>query len=378
MRHWILCVAYFAALAFGWWGAAPVVAAAELHKTENVIFCMNDGFRWQEVFGGVETSLLNKSNVEPKNPARVAALKQRFCRETPEASREAVMPFFWSVIAKNGQIYGNQTKQSAAKITNTMKFSYPCYNETLCGFPDSRINRNDFGPNPNVTVLEWLHRKPAFQGRMAAFGAWNAFNDIFNQKRCGFCVNSAFQPLTQGTLNDRIELLNQLKIDLPAVIATEALDAITFHTALEYFKLNRPRVLFIAMGETDFWGHKGRYDEYLIAGRRYDDFVERIWNLAQSMPEYRGKTALILSTDHGRGSGPAAWKDHSPKTDGAEDIWMAFLGPDTPALGMRTEIPTVTENQIAATLAALLGEDYCADVPNAGKQIADALGKPGN
>jgi hypothetical protein len=35
----------------------------------------------------------------------------------------------------------------------------------------------------------------------------------------------------------------------------------------------------------------------------------------------------------------------------------------------------VTQNQIAATLAALLGEDYRADVPQAGAPIADVLGR---
>jgi hypothetical protein len=53
---------------------------------------------------------------------------------------------------------------------------------------------------------------------------------------------------------------------------------------------------------------------------------------------------------------------------------MAFLGPDTPALGERRRGPVVTESEVAATLAALLGEDYRAAVPQAGAPIADVLG----
>ena len=37
---------------------------------------------------------------------------------------------------------------------------------------------------------------------------------------------------------------------------------------------------------------------------------------------------------------------------------MAFLGPDTRGLGERSNIAPVTQNRIAATVAALLGEDY--------------------
>jgi hypothetical protein len=55
--------------------------------------------------------------------------------------------------------------------------------------------------------------------------------------------------------------------------------------------------------------------------------------------------------------------------------WMAFLGPDTAALGERKQADKVTESQIAATVAALLGEDYHAAVPKSGVPIKDVLAK---
>jgi hypothetical protein len=45
----------------------------------------------------------------------------------------------------------------------------------LCGFPDPRIDSNDKVPNPNVTLFEWLHQKPAFKGKVAAFGSVGRF-----------------------------------------------------------------------------------------------------------------------------------------------------------------------------------------------------------
>jgi hypothetical protein len=42
--------------------------------------------------------------------------------------------------------------------------SYPGYNEVLTGFYDPRIDSNDKKLNPNITVFEWLHRKPGFGG----------------------------------------------------------------------------------------------------------------------------------------------------------------------------------------------------------------------
>ncbi len=92
------------------------------------------------------------------------------------------------------------------------------------------------------------------------------------------------------------------------------------------------------------------------------------------MPQYRDKTTLIVAVDHGRGDGPEEWKHHGAKIKGAENIWIAIIGPDTPALGERMNSGLHTQSQIAATVAAALGEDYCAAQPKAAKPIAEALG----
>ena len=104
---------------------------------------------------------------------------------------------------------------------------------------------------------------------------------------------------------------------------------------------------------------KGRYDLYLDAARRNDDYIRRIWETAQSMPRYAGKTSLILTTDHGRGDGREGWKNHSALIPGSDRIWIAVMGPDTPADGV-IKTSTVTQSQVAATLGALLGEDFSA------------------
>ena len=159
---------------------------------------MTDGLRWQEVFRGADPTLLTKAN---NNDQPVDALAKLYLRPTPEERRAALMPFLWSHIVPEGEIYGNRDKGSAAYVTNGLNFSYPGYNETLTGHPDPRITSNDNVPNPNVTVLEWLNREwqtsdPQAQNQTAAFGAWDTINGIVNQQRCGFIVNAGYDPLT--------------------------------------------------------------------------------------------------------------------------------------------------------------------------------------
>jgi hypothetical protein len=68
-------------------------------------------------------------------------------------------------------------------------------------------------------------------------------------------------------------------------------------------------VLYVMLGDTDEWAHERRYDLYLEAAARGDRFLRTLWETVQSMPGYRDRIALIVATDHGRGSGED-WTDH--------------------------------------------------------------------
>jgi bisphosphoglycerate-independent phosphoglycerate mutase (AlkP superfamily) len=152
-----------------------------------------------------------------------------------------------------------------------------------------------------------------------------------------------------------------------------AYDALMQATLLDYLRDHRPRALFVGYGETDEWAHSGRYDRVLRSARAVDDFIAELWNALQAMPAYRGTTTLIVTTDHGRGSVGTTWRDHGEQVAGAEDIWIAMLGPDTPALGERANVDRVTQSQIAGTIATLLGQNYAAAVPSAAAPLRDAI-----
>ena len=100
-----------------------------------------------------------------RKDARTADAEKLYWHSTPQERREALMPFLWSTIASQGQIFGNRDLGSESQVTNGLNFSYPGYNETLTGVADPRIHSNDNVPNPNVTVFEWLNAKPAFRGQ---------------------------------------------------------------------------------------------------------------------------------------------------------------------------------------------------------------------
>jgi len=236
-------------------------------QAENVLLFTLDGLRWQEVFAGADEALVTEvaGGVED-----LEATREEFWRPTPEERRRAVMPFLWDVIVPSGQIFGNVWRGSEMSVTNGRNFSYPCYHEMLGGYPDERIDSNDKLLNPNPNVLEWIAAQPGFEGRVAAFTAWDVFPYILDEPRAG-------------------------------------------------------------------------------------------------------KTTLIFAVDHGRGDPPDEWRSHGADYSGSEKIWLAAMGPGTEALGERTEVAELTESQVAATIAALLGLDYGTAVPQAAPPIEGLL-----
>lgn len=333
--------------------SSPTIAA-------NVFVVTMDGMRWQEVFGGMAADLLTR---EAGGVADARETERRFGGPTPAARRERLMPFFWSTIARQGQIFGDPAAGSIARITNGLRFSYPGYNELLAGFADPRIDSNDPMANPNVTVLEWLNKRPAFAGRVAAFASWELLPWILNASRSGVVCNGEGPPVAEPA-TERERLLNEFAADLPPYWGQTRFDAPTGFGALEYLRTRRPRVLYVMLGETDEWAHGRRYDLYLDAAERNDRFIRRLWYTAQAMPEYANRTALIVTTDHGRGNAATDWPDHGRKVPAAEQIWIGVMGPSVPALGVRSGT-TATQAQVAATIAALLGEDYNREQPKA-------------
>jgi len=340
-------------------------------KTENIILVTYDGLRWQEVFSGADEALLTKKEGGVRDPD---ALRARFWRDTPEARRAALLPFLWETVARRGQIYGNGAKGSVARVTNGLNFSYPGYQEILCGHADPRIDSNDKRPNPNVTVLEWLNGEDAYRGRVAAFSQWDCFPFILNSERSGIFVNAGIAPVAGEGLSERERVLNGVLSGTNWPDADQRSDALTYLFAEAYLERCRPRVLYLAFGETDTWAHEGRYDLVLQGAHLTDGYLARLWAAVQASPDYAGKTSLVITTDHGRGGAPVEWKGHGEKIPASDRIWIAVLGPDTPPLGEREDLAEVTQSQVAATVAALLGEDWNAVEPKAAAPIRDAIG----
>ncbi|QQS49164.1 MAG: phosphoglyceromutase [Acidobacteriota bacterium] len=336
--------------------------------TENVILITLDGARTQEVFGGLDLEILKDKTRRGK--VEDSPLYKKFWAETAEERRMRLLPFFWGVLMKeHGSIAGNRALGSAVMTTNRMWFSYPGYSEILTGQArDDVINSNDRIRNPNPTVLEFLKRKLELdKNQVALFGSWDVFNWIGEREEGSITINAGHEPYDHPS--PEIRVMSELQNEKLSPWDSVRFDYFTFRFAMEHLKTYQPRVMHIALGETDDWAHGGDYSHTISSFHKNDRQLKELWEYLESSPKYRGKTSIIITIDHGRGKTIRDWTDHGEKVPEAQYIWMAFISPDSQLRGEWRNAETIYQNQVAATLCRFLNLDYSENNPKAGKPI---------
>lgn len=327
------------------------------HKTENVVIVTLDGMRWQEVFGGADSALLKNK----KFTIDSAGASKKFWADDLITRRKNLFPFLWSTVVQQGQIYGNRLYENKVNTANKYKFSYPGYNEIFTGYPDTAVNSNDKILNKNINVLEFINQQPSYKYKVAAFTTWDVFPYILNKWRSGIYVNADTDSLPFTT--EKFTLINNIQTLTTRPIGVRP-DVLTYIGAREYMKEYKPKVLYIAFDETDDLAHAGMYDLYLGSAYAEDRMIEDLWKYIQSTPQYKNKTTLIITCDHGRGDKiKENWQHHGEKIEEAGEIWIAAIGPDTKPLGEIRTPMQMYQMQLASTISKLLGFTFSANHP---------------
>src|SRR5215469_1959075 len=156
---------------------------------KNLFIITLDGFRWQEIFTGADSALIN----DERFTSDTATMKMLYWVSNAEERRKKLMPFFWNVIAKKGQVYGNRYFNNKVNTSNLYSLSYPGYNEMFTGQTDISIASNDRKINPNQNVLEYLNQQTNYKGNVVAFTSWDVFPFILNQNRSHIKLNSGYE-----------------------------------------------------------------------------------------------------------------------------------------------------------------------------------------
>jgi hypothetical protein len=349
--------------------AAAVVGTLQAQdEGDSVVLITIDGARTEEIFGGLDVDVLSSTLTKGQKIEETSSYK-RFWAASREERRRRLMPFFWTLVTDHGSIAGDAQVKSSVRLRNRHWFSYPGYAEILLGEPhDEVINTNNAVRNPYPTVLEAVRERlnlPA--DKVATFAGWSVFNEIVEHTEGATFVSAGVEPLNAP--DDEVRLLNRMQEQVVTPWDGTRFDAFTFRLAMKHLSVARPRVLYLALDETDDWAHDGRYERVLDALSRTDAYLRELWTWLQAQPEYRGRTHMLITTDHGRGHTPSDWRNHGATVAGADAVWIAFMSPRMSQRGPWRDHTPLFTSQIAATVASWMGVDWNATHPDAGRPI---------
>lgn len=342
--------------------------------TEYVFLVTADGLRPQELFRGMDPLMAEEANLSKSGIESLQTLRDGYWASGPDERRKKLMPFFWGELAPGGMVLGNRNRGSRVQIRNPHRISYPGYAEILNGQPLEAIDSNSSVFSPRQTLPEFLRGQFSLPpAKVAVFASWSVFNWITMQADGSIYCNAGYEEVAPQLLSPVMEVFNRLQFSSPTPWDTVRHDSMTLGLALEFIETHRPKFFYLSLGEMDDWAHERRYDRYLETIHLFDDALGELWTLLQSMETYRGKSTVIITTDHGRGKSLDDWPSHGGNVPGSDETWIAVLGPDTPAHGEIADAPDYSQSHIASTILAFYGLDYRDFNSQASPPIAEAL-----
>jgi len=131
-------------------------------------------------------------------------------------------------------------------------------------------------------------------------------------------------------------------------------DSVTMLHVYDVMQKHHPNLMIINLKEPDFSGHAANWKGYLKGIQSGDRYACELWNKIQNDSYYKGKTALLITSDHGRhlDGVKSGFTNHGCNCEGCRHINLLALGPDF----KQNQIFILQRNQkdIATTIAYML------------------------
>ncbi len=309
---------------------ASIATDAEVHCSATadvrVILVAIDGVRWQEVYEGTDPALVG---------------------DRPRRSAQALVPHLHA-LAKRGIALGAPGHGEAFYASGPNFVSLPGYTEMLTGRP-APCQENDCTDRPNWTLLDAFHSTGSSVGAIAS---WAPIARVAAADPEVGLISAGRVP------SDRVRALPTMQATFDAGARAGASpghgdyrpDAFTRAIALGVLQRERPRFLFVGLGDTDEHAHAGDYGAYLDALGLADRFVGDVMELASAWRKEGEETIVVVTTDHGRS---ADFRNHGRAWAESGRGWLIAAGGPIPARGFVSSPRPRHLKDIAPTLAAV-------------------------
>jgi hypothetical protein len=328
--------------------SAPVVDA--------VVLVVVDGVRWQEIFRGVDRDLAAKAGMTHAEIVDAPTL----------------LPTLHGIVAAQGVVVGDPARGESFLASGPNFVSLPGYTEIFGGRASTECWDNTCDQTVVPTLLDEVRASWDRDADTAVISSWESIPKAASAYP-GTFVASSGRRIADARIREDHELAALL--DRGAKSAPwpgegdYRPDEHTAAIALRYLERERPRFLFVGLGDTDEHAHRGEYRAYLGALRRADSFVRSLLESVERLEEQGRRTAVFVTTDHGRS---ASFRDHGGFAPESGRVWLAAIGP---GIAKRGERMSGRLADIAPTARTLLGLREPQRYGEEGRALTGMLGR---
>lgn len=317
----------------------PTSARAHANRPEParaLVLITLDGVRPRDVFQGAERELLRARGVAASYDVFVAP--------------ERVTPSLQRMIAA-GSALGAPGVGEPPRVSGKNHVSLPGYLELFGGAAHS-CTTNDCAFEPRKSVLDELREARGLAlEQVVALSSWRPIARAVSSSPERMVVSAGREhgshlevleracggELARGRTSDAMPGYDDYRPD----VHTAALARCVYDTLA-------PPVLYVGLGDTDEWAHRGDYARYLDALRAADALVGE---LRERAAESGRPTTFLVTTDHGR---ERAFDNHGEEPESA-DIWLVAEGPGVAKRGAVAARTSWAAANVAPTLRLLAG-----------------------
>lgn len=288
---------------------------AEDGRADPVVLVVLDGVRWQEIFGGTDAALAAGSPLALEDAA-------------------ALMPNLHTLRIERGASLGG-TPRGHIHASGPNFVSLPSYREIFSGRAVADCTDNECDRIARDTVVDELRDRDR---KVAVFSSWEKI-ELAASARPRDVVVSAGRPPGDDT-------------DPWPGVGPFRRDRATADVALAHLERERPDLLFLGLGETDEYAHRGDYAGYLSALKGADRVLGELLAALDRMGERGARTHVLVTTDHGRS---ASFRHHGKSFPESSRVWLVASGPRIEARGDLDDRGDRRLRDVAPTIRFLQG-----------------------
>ena len=338
--------------------ATPGAAArdAEERAESAVVLVVLDGVRGQEVFGGADRALARERGMNPLAWAGPRALMPNLQRLLESRAIALGAPGHGPEIAASGPQF----------------ISMPGYLEIFAGRPDPACESNECARPPGRSLVDDVLDSSGADD-VAVVSSWPNIARAASSDVTRVVVSAGRRRLERGDVlrDDEATAAELERGGRARAFPGEGdyrPDAITARVALRVLATERPRLLFVGLGDADEYGHRNDYRGYLEALHASDAFLGDLFATLDQMGARGRHTTVLVTADHGRAYG---FKDHGPRYPESGRVWLVAAGAGVKGHGVVAASRRHTLSDVAPTVRALLG------MGGEGKPIPEVAASPG-